>query len=68
MRMVGANSLGRAKFFRRIVVTYDVACQYSVHLGERLQKGFPDISDIIDKITMYVPKFHLEGHEGRRSR
>ncbi|KAL1712183.1 hypothetical protein EV715DRAFT_214149 [Schizophyllum commune] len=62
-RIVGANSLDRAKYFHRIVVTYDVACQYSVNLGERLQNGFPDISDVIDRIKMYVPKFHLAGHK-----
>ena len=43
--------------------TYDVACQYQIHLKERFVKNIPPLADIIDLILMLVPKKHLDGHK-----
>ncbi len=58
-----AHSLSRAKFFSRIVESYDVACQYYVHLRHCFATNFPDLSDIVDLIRLFVPKKHLDGHK-----
>ncbi|KAF6764485.1 hypothetical protein DFP72DRAFT_799713 [Ephemerocybe angulata] len=64
-RFLPALTLGRAKFFKHIVVTYDVACQYFVKLKERFKLSFPlsDVSVMVDMIHMLVPKMHLAGHK-----
>ncbi|KAJ3539948.1 hypothetical protein NMY22_g4499 [Coprinellus aureogranulatus] len=66
--VLAAISLQRARYFQRIVVTYDVACQYWVHLKERFANAaedFPifDIATVVDAIHMLVPKMHLDGHK-----
>ena len=53
----------RAKYFLRIVETYDVACQYYIHLKKRFESNFPDLADVIDIIHLLVPKKHLDGHK-----
>jgi hypothetical protein len=58
-----ALSLRNAKFFARIVETYDVACQYYIHLKKRFQENIPDLADLIDLIHLLVPKKHLDGHK-----
>ncbi|KAJ6448069.1 hypothetical protein C8R45DRAFT_850531, partial [Mycena sanguinolenta] len=51
------------------LLTYDIACQYSINLAQRF-KGYADkgilsssISAIVEKLEMLVPKMHLEGHK-----
>lgn len=63
-----AISLGRAKYFRRILVTYDIACQYFIHLRSRFLAAslvYPefDVGPFIDIMNMLVPKMHLSGHK-----
>lgn len=58
-----AHSLSRAKFFSHIVDSYDVACQYYVHLKSRFEKNFCDLADVVDLIRLFVPKKHLDGHK-----
>ena len=53
----------RAKYFLRIVETYDVACQYYVYLKARFEANFPDLAHIIDIMYLLVPKKHLDGHK-----
>ncbi|KAJ2912805.1 hypothetical protein MD484_g7609, partial [Candolleomyces efflorescens] len=61
---ISTMSLRNAKiFFRRIIVTYDVACQYFVKLKERFRVSFAELSDVVDIIRMLVPKMHLDGHK-----
>ncbi|PPQ98101.1 hypothetical protein CVT26_003271 [Gymnopilus dilepis] len=59
------DSLQRIRYFRRIVETYDVACQYYVHLRARFESSFPDLADVIDLMYLLVPKKHLDGHIDR---
>ena len=58
-----AGAVKQAKLIRFIVVTYDIACQYSIKIKERFAKNFPDLSSIIDRISFLVPKLHLQGHK-----
>lgn len=62
-RYVVLTSLNAAKFFRYILLTYDVACQYYVKLRERFAANFPSLVDIIDILHVLVPKLHLDGHQ-----
>ncbi|KAK0243559.1 hypothetical protein EDD85DRAFT_988135 [Armillaria nabsnona] len=61
-RYTQGHSLTGAKYFRRIVLTYDVACQYQANLQKCFNTSFLDIADIIDIIICLVPKMHLDGH------
>lgn len=48
----------------RIVVSYDIVCQWSVHLWERME-GLPERIQIDregKKFIFLVPKFHLPAH------
>jgi hypothetical protein len=45
-----------------IVLSYDIACQYSVNFAERFRTSSSlDVPDV--KITFLVPKFHLAAHK-----
>ncbi|KAF8963730.1 hypothetical protein BDZ97DRAFT_1637389, partial [Flammula alnicola] len=47
----------------RILVTYDVACQYFIHLKSRFLLSFAALAPLIDIVNMLVPKKHLDGHK-----
>ncbi|KAG7086172.1 hypothetical protein E1B28_002131 [Marasmius oreades] len=61
-RYVVGTSLVHARFFRRILSTYDIACQFGVHFFQRTAKHFPDMAWLIDFVRWMVPKMHLDGH------
>ena len=49
----------------RLLVTYDIACQWSVNLQRRLSTYLPPLNLDLTQITSHrtaVPKFHLVGH------
>ncbi|KDQ05651.1 hypothetical protein BOTBODRAFT_98592, partial [Botryobasidium botryosum FD-172 SS1] len=46
----------------RIVVSYDVACQYVKHFRERFEAQFPDVKDH-DRFEFLIPKMHLYAHK-----
>jgi hypothetical protein len=51
---------------RRLVVSYDIACQWSKHVWSRMDDRFPS-SWAIDHtgatdVTFLIPKFHLPAH------
>jgi hypothetical protein len=54
--------INKAKFFRRIVLTYDIACQYLINLRKRFGEEFDDLAAILDMVVLLVPKMHLDGH------
>ena len=49
---------------RQLLVTYDIACQWGIHLKRRLSTYLPplnlDLSSLSYRVA--VPKFHLVGH------
>ncbi len=52
-----------------IVLTYDIACQYSINLVQRFkdaaQQGIfsHSIFSVVDRLHLLVPKMHLQGHK-----
>ncbi|KAL4259306.1 CxC2-like cysteine cluster KDZ transposase-associated domain-containing protein [Pleurotus pulmonarius] len=51
--------------FARLVLSYDICCQWSRNLWGRIA-GFPEdmrlSPEVFDRITFVIPKFHLYGH------
>lgn len=50
---------------RRLLVTYDIACQWGVNLQNRLNTYLPPLNlDLtwLTSLRVAVPKFHLVGH------
>jgi len=62
-RFTGALFIKSAKFFSRIVISYDVACQYSIYLHTRFEANFPELAELVDFMHLLVPKKHLDGHK-----
>ncbi|EIW75289.1 hypothetical protein CONPUDRAFT_66284, partial [Coniophora puteana RWD-64-598 SS2] len=50
-----------------IVISYDIACQWSLHFLERIRKYFHISDKVLDgkKLVFLVPKFHLPAHVER---
>ena len=46
-----------------IVTTYNIVCQYGIHIVEQFQKNFPDLTDGIGRIEFLVLKLHLQAHK-----
>ncbi|KAG6822226.1 hypothetical protein H0H92_014727 [Tricholoma furcatifolium] len=59
-----ATSLQQTELIN-LVVSYDIACQWSINLWERMKQYPADIRVIPDASAQYrflIPKFHLPGH------
>lgn len=61
------QSLEGAKAIKRLVLTYDIACQFSKNIKARFSEepfvNTPGIGDMVDMLVHLVPKLHLEGHK-----
>lgn len=57
-----AKSMDAAKQFRRVILIYDVACQFSIMFKTRFGRSFPDFDLIVDLIYFLVAKMHLFSH------
>lgn len=61
------GSLWNLPLVQHIVLTYDIACQYYIHLVERFTNPkfeFPErVKAAVHRIVMFVPKLHLKGHK-----
>ncbi|KAL0058117.1 hypothetical protein AAF712_015211 [Marasmius tenuissimus] len=62
MDFVMKESLKRTKFFRRLVMIYDIACQFHVKFRDRIKEYLPELSDTVDYMHWLVGKMHLDGH------
>ncbi|KAL0061228.1 hypothetical protein AAF712_011987 [Marasmius tenuissimus] len=62
MEFVMAEALRRTKFFRRVVVIYDIACQFSINFRSRIEQYLPELGDVVDLFLWLVGKLHLDGH------
>lgn len=60
-----ATALKTEKYFERIRLTYDIACQYYVNMLERFGEEMPEFLDCIGLIrdNMLIGKLHLDGHQ-----
>jgi hypothetical protein len=59
------NVLARtAKRLKSLLLTYDIACSWSVHFMERLEEKYGDIFELEDDVdvTFAIPKFHIPAH------
>lgn len=45
------------------VSTYDIACEYVIHLKKRMKKNFPDVADVVAEMDWGVPALHVGGHQ-----
>ncbi|KDQ05717.1 hypothetical protein BOTBODRAFT_77692, partial [Botryobasidium botryosum FD-172 SS1] len=58
-----AGALAGTEDVPRIVLTYDVNCQYCRRLPQRFPERFPHIlPSHLDRIEFYIPKMHLLAH------
>ena len=57
------GALKNATKNKYIVLTYDIACQYSLSLKKRFIKLFPSFVSLLERIIHLVPKLHLQGHK-----
>jgi hypothetical protein len=51
--------------FRRLVISYDIACQWGIHFSEQMVNKFPSewfINSSDTELVLLVPKFHLLAH------
>ncbi|KAK0467546.1 hypothetical protein IW261DRAFT_1426486 [Armillaria novae-zelandiae] len=60
--VTGVIAVECEKYFWRVVLTYDIACQYHVKLCKHFVDNFIDLADIINIILCLVLKMHLDGH------
>jgi hypothetical protein len=51
--------------FSRIAISYDISCQWSVNLEERMERFPPEMVHgiLFDEIDPYNAKFHDHGHK-----
>ncbi|KIJ43107.1 hypothetical protein M422DRAFT_47974 [Sphaerobolus stellatus SS14] len=47
----------------RIVLSYDVGCQYEKKLKQRMAKWFPEIIPLLQNFVVVVPKMHIKAHK-----
>ncbi|KAJ6591438.1 hypothetical protein B0H10DRAFT_1960764 [Mycena sp. CBHHK59/15] len=48
------------------VLTYNIACEYFVHVKTRFRQSpdLADVADIVDRIRWGIPALHVTGHKG----
>jgi len=46
-----------------VVISYDIACKWSIHHLRRISTNHPDLDVKRFKLSYFVPKFHLPGHD-----
>jgi hypothetical protein len=51
------------KLLRWIFNSYDIECQSSINRVARFKKWFPDVVDVVERITGCIPKAHLRNHK-----
>nr|GAT44329.1 predicted protein [Mycena chlorophos] len=45
------------------VMTYDIACEYTINLRDRFRKSFPELVPLLDRIRWGIPALHVQGHQ-----
>ncbi|KAF8520555.1 hypothetical protein JB92DRAFT_2786172 [Gautieria morchelliformis] len=58
-----AQALRECTSLQDVGLTYDVACQYMVHLVTRFRQHFPTLVPVVFRMTALIPKMHLAGHK-----
>lgn len=47
---------------RNVVISYDIACKWSIHHLRRISDNHPDLDIKNLQLSYLIPKFHLPGH------
>ena len=47
---------------RSVVISYDIACKWSIYHLERFSENYPDLNINDFQFSYLIPKFHLPGH------
>ena len=47
---------------RDVVISYDIACKWSIHHHDRFSENHPDLNIDDFQFSYLIPKFHLPGH------
>jgi len=47
----------------RIVLSYDLGCQYGINFVPRMEARFPHLKGRLHRVVFLVPKMHLYGHK-----
>jgi hypothetical protein len=58
-----ASALQEMKLLRWIFNSYDIECQSSINRIARFKEWFPDVVDVVKRITGCIPKAHLRNHK-----
>ena len=58
-----AQALWECHSLQDVGLTYDVACQYMVHLVTWFQQYFPHMVLVVSQMTALIPKMHLASHK-----
>ncbi|KLO06221.1 hypothetical protein SCHPADRAFT_946269 [Schizopora paradoxa] len=58
-----ASVLRNLRGLKRMVLAYDVACQYNINVHKRFSKTAPDVLDTLPMVEFLVGKMHLQAHE-----
>lgn len=58
-----AGALTGKEKLKRIILSYDIGCQYYKKLVQRFEACFPSLVHVVRKILVRVGKLHLFGHE-----
>ncbi|KAJ7913820.1 hypothetical protein B0H13DRAFT_1446350, partial [Mycena leptocephala] len=45
------------------ITTYDIACEYFIHLEDRFKVHFPELVPRLRKMRWGVPALHVLGHQ-----
>ncbi|KAJ7488488.1 hypothetical protein B0H11DRAFT_1912979 [Mycena galericulata] len=45
------------------IMSYDIACQYHIHVVSRFKQSFPDLAGIVENMRWAVPLVHVQGHQ-----
>ncbi|KIJ23735.1 hypothetical protein M422DRAFT_161437, partial [Sphaerobolus stellatus SS14] len=44
-------------------LTYDISCKYRINLEKRMTKHFPEVVDVINEMSFYIPDMHIKAHQ-----
>jgi hypothetical protein len=45
-----------------VIISYDIACKWSIHFLRRISDNHPELDVKNMRFTYLIPKFHLPGH------
>jgi hypothetical protein len=56
------RALQQSPLTKQVILSYDINCQYSIHLLDCLKKGHPYLNQPLANILFAIGSFHLGAH------